>query len=202
MGSLKQTCIGIDQSYKNTGVSIAVDGKLASVSSIRLDRLQSKPLKRTALRDYLESLLDASGSLDTKDTVCVIERIRTFSQGFISTDYIKSIGALNAVIIDTMYRHGIEVYSIDTRAWKSGVIGTSKPEQNKYGISDKKWPTIKWLYKNHREFWEDVVTPTKKKKGVMMYKGVKYEINDDACDSAAIALSWSVCTPDKFKLEL
>ena len=47
MGSLKQTCIGIDQSYKNTGVSIAVDGKLASVSSIRLDKLQSKPLKRT-----------------------------------------------------------------------------------------------------------------------------------------------------------
>lgn len=198
MANSNQTCIGIDQSYRNTGISIAQNGKLVEVGSIRLDKYKSKSEKRKMLECSLKDLLYKS---KLEDTVCVIERIRTFSQGFISTDYIKSIGALNAVIIDTMYEYGIEVYSIDTRAWKSGVIGTSKPKANKYGISDKKWPTIQWLYHEHREFWKAVVTPSKKHDGVIMYKGTPYEVNDDACDSAAIALSWSLCGKEKFKLE-
>ena len=33
----KQIVIGIDQSYKNTGISIVADGKLRDIKSIRLE---------------------------------------------------------------------------------------------------------------------------------------------------------------------
>ena len=38
MAKYKTICIGIDQSYKNTGISISADGKLLKVSSINLEK--------------------------------------------------------------------------------------------------------------------------------------------------------------------
>ena len=49
--------IGIDQSYKNTGISIVADGKLADVKSIRLDKYKSNSEKREVLRNRLDKLL-------------------------------------------------------------------------------------------------------------------------------------------------
>ena len=48
---MKKIVIGIDQSYKNTGVSIAVDGELKNVTSIWLEKL------KTNSENYLDLLL-------------------------------------------------------------------------------------------------------------------------------------------------
>lgn len=38
------------------------------------------------------------------------------------------------MIVDTASQYNIPVYSVDTRAWKSASIGTSKEKSNKYGL--------------------------------------------------------------------
>ena len=129
----KEISIGIDQSYKNCGISIFADGKKKKITSLRLSELNSNSDKRNALRDKLNGLLSSVIQKSDK-VVCIIERIRLRSQGFLNIDYIKSIGALNSVIVDVCYNYDIKVYSVDTRCWKAQVIGTSKPMHNKYGV--------------------------------------------------------------------
>ena len=133
--------IGIDQSYKNTGISIAADGKLKNISNIRLDGFKNNPERRNILKSKLDKVFEKYFLLADKygaEIEIIIERIRLQSDGFLNFDYIKSIGALNSIIIDCAYKYGIEVFSVDTRSWKSQVIGTSKPRNNKYGIDPNK----------------------------------------------------------------
>lgn len=193
-------CIGIDQSYENTGVSISADGKLLIVKSIKLDKYKNKSEKRKKLREYLMGVLNkVSGK--GNNTICVIERIRLRSQGFININYIKSIGALNSVIVDIMSEYGIEVYSIDTRCWKAQVVGTSKPRKNNFGVPEKKWPTVEWVIS--KGFEDSILVcmeGTRKKEGTFYKDGTKYMYNNDASDSAAISMFWFI--GDKKKLEL
>ena len=194
--------VGIDQSYNNTGISIAADGKLKKVKSLRLEGLKNNSEKRRALASTLDGLLK-SVAPRTDEVVCIIERIRLRSQGFLNIDYIKSIGALNSVIVDTCHDHGVTVYSVDTRCWKSQVIGTSKPSQvpNKYGVPDEKWPTVKWLL---NQGWENsLIVPVspRKKKGTFERDGQRFMYNNDAADSAGIAMFGFLGDQDKLQLE-
>lgn len=196
----KVVCIGIDQSYQNTGISLCADGKLKKVRSIFLDKYQTNSEKRRALNDELDGLLKVICNKAQK-IVCVIERIRLHSQGFLNIDYIKSIGALNALITDKMTEYGIEVFSVDTRCWKSTVIGTSKGAPNKYGVPEEKWPMVRYLLK---QGWENsllIPIEGKKKKGTFVRDGQKYMYNNDAADSAGIALFWFQGDRDKLKKE-
>ena len=179
--------IGIDQSYNNTGISIAADGKLVRVRSIQLDSIENNSKKRRALADTLDGLL-RSVCPKAKNVICIIERIRLRSQGFLNIDYIKSIGALNSVIVDSCCAYNVPVYSVDTRCWKAQVIGTSKPLPNKYGVPEEKWPTVRWLLK---QGWEDsllIPIEGRKTKGTFIRNGQKYMYNNDAADSAGIAM--------------
>ena len=194
--------VGIDQSYNNTGISIAADGKLKKVKSLRLEGLENNSEKRRALASTLDGLL-RSVAPRTDEVVCIIERIRLRSQGFLNIDYIKSIGALNSVIVDTCHDHGVIVYSVDTRCWKSQVIGTSKPSQvpNKYGVPDEKWPTVKWLLD---QGWENsLIVPVspRKKKGTFERDGQRFMYNNDAADSAGIAMFGFLGDQSKLQLE-
>lgn len=196
----KKVVIGIDQSYNNTGISIAADGALMKVKSIRLDKLKTNSDKRRALADTLDGLLKAVYP-KAREIICIIERIRLHSQGFLNIDYIKSIGALNSVIVDKCHEHCVPVYSVDTRCWKSQVIGTSKPKPNDYGVPEEKWPTIEWLLE---QGWENnilVEVEGKKTKGTFTSKGKKYMYNNDAADSAAIAMFGFVGDKDKLQEE-
>lgn len=179
--------IGIDQSYKCTGMSIAVDGHIKRITCLHLEKLENNTQKRQALKTRLESVLN--GCLMRSSNVTVIcERIRLQSQGFINIDYIKSIGALNSVIVDVAKSYNVNVYSADTRAWKSSIVGTSKPQQNKYGIAPEKYRTIKFIcILGFKEQIKEQVT-NRKKKGVICKNGERYILNDDAADSACIAL--------------
>lgn len=178
--------IGIDQSYKDTGISICADGNLLRIKHIQLLNMDNNSLKRQKLSRALQGAIQASIK-KAKEVIIICERIRLRSEGFLNIDYIKSIGALNSVIVDTAYEYGIKVFSVDTRSWKSQVVGTSKPMANKYGVDPKKWPTI--LYVKSLGFFESILDPAgKRKKGIIEIDGKKYFINDNAADSACIAL--------------
>lgn len=198
-----EICIGIDQSYQNTGISITADGKLIKVKSVWLDKYKNNSEKRDKLRKVLDKILQNCVN-NSKSVVCIFERIRLQSKGFINIDYIKSIGALNSVIVDVCHSYLIDVYSVDTRCWKSQVVGTSKPGSNRYGVPDEKWPTIQWLT---TQGWGEAilidVSDTKKTKGtfVRVTDGKKFMYNNDAADSAAISMFWFVGEREKLKEE-
>ena len=132
--------------------------------------------------------------------ICIIERIRLQSQGFINIDYIKSIGALNAMIVDTASQYNIPVYSVDTRAWKSASVGTSKEKSNKYGFDPKKWPTILWCIKQGYKS-KIKADAGKKKKGVIEKNGERYTYNDNIADSIGIGKFYFVGNHDLLKEE-
>jgi len=198
--SYKKIVIGIDQSYNNTGISIAADGKLVKVRSIQLDKYKSNSEKRRALANTLSGLLNAVCP-KSKEIICIIERIRLSSKGFLNMDYIKSIGALNSIVVDKCNEYNVPVYSVDTRCWKAQVIGTSKPAPNKYGVPEEKWPTVSWLVK---QGWESsILIPIegRKTKGTFVRDGQKYMYNNDAADSAGIAMFGFIGDESKLQLE-
>lgn len=195
--------VGIDQSYKDTGISISMNGKLKTATHCFTDNLPNNTEKRKALKEMLDKTFSKAIAMKAKynaKLICCIERIRLKSQGFINIDYIKSIGALNALIVDTAMDYGIKVYSADTRAWKSAVVGTSKGKPNPYGLDEKKFPTIEWcIYKGFDKYIRkyDVGKSTK---GILMENGVKYTYNDNICDSICISL-YPFISGHKLKIE-
>lgn len=134
--------IGLDQSYTRTGIGIGVDGKLVKVTSEAFRGCKNKSEKRKRLSMVLRKIIQ-SNQHKSSEMVIICERIRTFSHHkggnqdvdadeakgagqFISTNYIKATGGLIATIVDTAYEFGVHTFSVDTRAWKSKVLGTSK----------------------------------------------------------------------------
>lgn len=190
--------IGIDQSYADTGITISIDNKVILVKDCKGKPKESHTLFRLRLSKYLSKCFASCNkkSIDLGDceVICIIERIRLQSgkpdrkQHFLSLDYIKSIGALNALIVDIATTYDIPVYSVDTRSWKSQVIGTSKPGCNPYNFPEEKWPTIKWcINKGFEKDLIEYVSP-RKKKAVIERAGKRFTYNDNKADSIGISL--------------
>lgn len=198
-----QVVIGIDQSYKNTGISIVADGKIKDIKSIRLEKYKSNSERRGVLRTRLEHLINVVAD-KTDSIVCVCEKARLHGgpTSFINIDAIKAMGALTATIVDVCAKYGIEVYSVDTRCWKSQVVGTSKPQANKYGVPEEKWPTVRWVVS--KGFEDNIlidVSGSKKTKGTFVRDDKKLMYNNDAADSAGIAMFYVVGDKSKLQLE-
>lgn len=190
--------IGIDQSYKDTGISISYNCELKSATHCHTDNLPNNTEKRIELKNKLTSVFDKAHSLKNKlncSVQIIIERIRLQSDGFINIDYIKGIGALNAMIVDLAYQYNFSVYSVDTRAWKSAIVGTSKPQPNPYGIDPKKWPTIIWCIGFGFEKYIIDFNVGKKRKGIIHKNLRAYTYNDNIADSIAISLYGFVDNP-------
>lgn len=200
MSKYKQLSIGIDQSYKNCGVSISADGQLLKVAHIKLEQCRTNTDKRRLLKAYLDNMLKAITS-KADSIICIIERIRLHSQGFLNIDYIKSMGALNAVIIDIMDEYDIPVYSVDTRCWKSQVVGTSKPKDNNLGVPKEKYPTVEWCIEQGFENSVLRIVKGRKVKGTFVRNGIRYMYDNDACDSSAISMFYFVGDKEKLKQE-
>lgn len=200
----KEIVIGIDQSYKNTGISLVADGTLKDVRSLYLDKCQSNSKRREVLRVHLDKLLRLA-STKAERVVCMVERTRIHggSTSFINIDAIKAMGALTATIVDVCAIYDVAVFSVDTRCWKSQVVGTSKGQSNRYGVPEEKWPTVRWVIS--QGFRDKIVedwTDQKRSKGSWTdSKGKKWHYNDDAADSAGIAMFWSVGDHNKLKEE-
>lgn len=198
----RSVSIGIDQSYTNTGISVAADGKLLDIKSIRLEKFKLHSARRAALASRLGSLI-AAVAPKSENIVCIVERARIHggNTSFINIDAIITAGVLASVVVDVCDPHDISVYSVDTRAWKSQVVGTSKPQSNKYGVPPEKWPTVQWVCRQGME--SKIVLPVsnpKKRNGVFVRNGQRYQYNHDAADSAGIAMYWFRGDRDKLKL--
>lgn len=158
--------------------------------SLDYEHCKNNSEKRTALENTLhEMVLDHN----IVNPLVITERIRLRSQGFLSEAYIKATGALIATIIDFFeYFNEIPVYSVDTRSWKSQIVGNSKPLENSYGINKEKYRTI--LYLRSKGLLKHIVEPYtgRGKQGVVNIKinGKKTpcKINDDLADSYCIAM--------------
>lgn len=185
----KKLVIGIDQSYTRTGISIAGDGKIIKVGYIPFEPSECHSEKRKKVKDKLTKIIKLNKN-KASQMVIIVERIRQFSGGNLSMDYIKSTGALIGCIVDTASEFGIPVYSADTRSWKSQVVGTSVPKANKCNVDPKKWPTIEFLLKQPEVSESDILVKVGKrsKKYAKKIGEDKYCYNDDAADSACIAL--------------
>lgn len=174
--------IGIDQSYTRTGISICVNDKLKKISSIDYKGLVGKTEKRILLAKTVKKAIESClKKFDSNQITIIVERIRTFTSSHdIRPEFIKSQGALIATIVDTAFMYGIKVYSVDTRAWKSAVLGTSKPVFEPIeGVSDpQKFGSVRKII--DLGFEEDIT--------VRRGKNSKISLNDDAADSACIAL--------------
>lgn len=189
MAKYNKLVIGIDQSYTRTGISIAGDGALLKVSYIPFTTSECHSEKRKKVRNKLTQIIKLNQH-KAKQIIIIVERIRQFSSGTLSMSYIKSTGALIGCIVDVASEFGISVFSADTRSWKSQVVGTSVPKANKYNVDPKKWPTIAYLLKRDDVNEADLLVPVGKrsKKFAKKIGEVKYCYNDDAADSACIAL--------------
>lgn len=201
---MQEWVIGIDQSYKRTGITILKNKYIVDMISVDYKTCNSNSEKRVTLRNTLEGIMS---KYDIKNPLVLTERIRLRSQGFLSEAYIKSTGALVATIIDFFYYYNeIPVYSVDTRFWKSQIVGSSKPLENPYGIDPKKYRTI--LYMRSRGLLKYIVEEYKGKgtKGVIQVKingeKVPCKVNDDLADSYCIAMcGYLPKSKQKFKEE-
>ena len=121
--------IGIDQSYTRTGISIATKGKPRNAFSIDFKGLNTKTQKRLLLQSTLRKVIETClKKYDSSEITIIAEKIRTFTEtDSLRVSVIKAHSALMAYIVDTAAEYGIKVFSVDTRAWKSRVLGTSKP---------------------------------------------------------------------------
>lgn len=201
--------IGIDQSYADSGIAVALDGKLMAVRECKPSTTTSNTERRALLRQTLIRVFSMmqrkAFDIGDCEVVCIIERIRLQSakpgtQHFLNLDYIKGIGALNALIVDLAYEYQIPVYSVDTRSWKVQVTGSSKPLANKYGFAEEKWPTIKWcLSQGYERFIIEEVS-ARKKKSVVIKNGERYTYNDNKADAIGIAM-YGFISPVNQKLE-
>ena len=184
--------IGIDQSYKRTGLSLSYKGKLVDYFTISPEFLSDIELKRKYIANIIYQWLQKSvseGKLEPQKTICLFESIRMFSRGFLNMDYILKTGALITNIADIMSEFTINCYSIDTRAWKAAVVGTSKPQENKYKINPAKWPTILYCKNILQIEYDKMLIPEKRHKaGTIRVKKQLYSVNDDLCDAICISL--------------
>lgn len=167
----KKIVIGIDQSYTRTGISIAADGKLMKVTSTNFRGCKNNSEKRKHLVNIIHRIIKSNQQKAISLTI-LCERIRTFTGGDkLRPNYLKSTGALVATIVDTAYEYGIDVYSVDTRSWKSKIVGTCKNKE----AENKKLETVEYVM----GLGFDVSRVNTK--GNTVY-------DDDAADSACIAL--------------
>lgn len=201
----KMFIVGIDESYKNTGISVTYGNPFSGYDTIFCDSVGAETCKdkndyRVSMLDYLTRLLQKHNEEVKNESICsfvLVERIRQFSKGFISMDYIKSMGALIAYIVEAANQHSMQTYSVDTRCWKSTVVGSSQKLLNSYNVAPEKFQTVEYVIKHGmKEFiFEEVsekagMKELKKKNPHNVFKSAtgKYiHIDDDRADSICIS---------------
>ncbi len=141
MKKISKICIGIDQSYKNTGWSICKNNKIIKYGNISPQASETNSDKRKYIINNIRQLIEESLSevkSDPNKIIIIVERIRLRSQGFLNVDYIKSTAGLIINIIDLAHEYNINVYSVDTRSWKSKIVGSSKGKKKQVLITKGK----------------------------------------------------------------
>ena len=189
--------IGIDQSYTRTGITVLKNKNILRMTSVEFEDCETNTEKRTYIWCVLERYFKSLVKPQENEVIVITERIRLRSQGFLSESYIKATGALVATIIDVCKGYNVPVYSVDTRAWKSAIIGSSKPLNNPYGINPEKYRTIlymrdrgllHWIAEEYKGRGEKGVIWANKRSVDGKKEKVRIKINDDLADSYCIAM--------------
>lgn len=188
--------IGVDPSYSCTGIAAANRlGDIVWTESVNLDTLEvPKPHKRHLLYKALENLISTLQQTSLQQvSICIIyERVRLISNGSINEDYIKSMSGMIATIEDIAWLNDLDCYSVDTRSWKSQVVGTSKPLENDEYVDPKKYPTIVYVRDKLgidveiRSYLPKKHTKRKFLKDIDNNRDFRY--NDNVADAICIAL--------------
>lgn len=201
----KMLVVGVDESYKNTGVSMTCGNPFSGYETTFCDSLGGNTCKnkndyRVSVLEYLTRLLQKHNEEMRNESICplvVVERVRQFSKGFISMDYIKSMGALIAYIVEAASQHGLQTYSVDTRCWKSTVVGSSQKLANSYNVAPEKFQTVEYVVKHGMKGFifeevseKDGVKELRKKNPHNIFKsatGKHIRVDDDRADSICIS---------------
>ena len=107
--------LGIDPSYKRTGFAIIGNEKLLGYNSLDLKEVKTKKAKRVMIKAFIKKV----ENMYQPDKI-VIERTRLFSRGFVSMKTVIALGSLITAVVDAT---DLDVYSVDSRSFKSRVIG-------------------------------------------------------------------------------
>lgn len=192
MTTTNMICIGLDQSYTRTGLSIAWNGELVVVSSIEFKGCTTKSDKRRALAKRLREVIEFCLK-KTNQIMVIIERIRTFTKGKggnnqLRPQYLKAVGALNATIVDVAAEYGLTVWSVDTRSWKAKILGKSTVDaRHQKEIKPEKMLAIEYIISLGFDVHERKKDGTINKSVRGKNEG-KIKYDDDAADSGCIAL--------------
>lgn len=181
--------VGIDQSYTRTGIAAAGDGHLLSVSSVPFHVSRSHAdIRRKLYETVCETV--SRYQWDAVSVVCLCERVRLRSRGFLSLSYLVSTGALIAAVSDACEATEACCMSVDTRSWKSRVVGTCGKQENPYGVPPEKWPCCEMVI--GMGFENDILIPVsgRKRNGTFERDGKTWMYDHDAADAAGIALYW------------
>lgn len=192
---MSKICIGIDQSYKNTGWSICKDDKVIEYGNIPLEHIGNNSEKRNIVNSTVEQLIVKSLSEVNQmshKVIVIVERIRLRSQGFLNINYIQSTAALIINIVDIAKKYNINVYSVDTRSWKSNIVGSSKGKKKQILITKGK---NKGKYRTITDNKTDTMDYVKNNLGIDT-KG-----DDDVADAICIS-KYAFLTKNKRKLKL
>lgn len=182
--------IGIDESYANTGVALCINGEIIAARSLLA---KEKNSMRLIVQNEMQSLLGIAKEkgISENEVAIVFERVRLFSNSFISTQYMVSMSYLNAAIIMQGHKLGIPCYSVDTKCWKSHVVGSSKPMENKYGVEPRKFLTLDYCMRNPklRDFVVEYEENPRRQKKCYRTKDNRFaRFNDNVADSICIAM--------------
>jgi len=192
---MSKICIGIDQSYKNTGWSICKDDKVIEYGNIPLKHIGNNSEKRNIVNSTVEQLIVKSLSEVNQmshKVIVIVERIRLRSQGFLNINYIQSTAALIINIVDIAKKYNINVYSVDTRSWKSNIVGSSKGKKKQILITKGK---NKGKYRTITDNKTDTMDYVKNNLGIDT-KG-----DDDVADAICIS-KYAFLPKNKRKLKL
>ena len=134
----KRYCIGLDQSDTDSGIAVVQAGKVLFTGHEKFEGCKLKYDKRKLLVKRLEKLIDKCKSKG--DVLVTIEAVRLFSGSnpHISVNYIFGTCALVGAIVDCCITKNVPITWVETRSWKKGVLGSSKPLQKPLeGVKDK-----------------------------------------------------------------
>lgn len=178
---MKQMVIGLDQSYTDTGVAIAVDGQLKWIGHYNFKGCITKADKRIYLSAMVAKL--CRKFQDRYNVAIVVENIRLFSgqDPHVSRAYLSGAYAMLGSLVDMAVQVGISIYCIETRSWKKAVLGSSKNAVTKLeGVKDpKKIASVNYI-----------LSLGFKKRLTSVARDGKIKYNDNVADAGCIALSY------------
>lgn len=185
---MKKAIIGIDQSYTDTGIAIAVNGVIQTAFSVYLKGCKHDTERRMILQKRLVDCINFCEK-HNYDPDVYFEQIRISGQQT-TFNYIVRAGSMVATIVDTCYQYNADCYSVTPNAWKTSILGSTKSKVIGMGVDPKK--ALMYEYCVKKGYDKYVLQPANKRTRNYIKLDIdnqtKLKYNDNIGDSIGIAL--------------